>query len=405
MATPGAGAEPLAIQQPEYDERVRRVRQALAERGLDALVLFHPIRMAYVAGFFHLQTERPIALVVPVDGDLGVLVPHLERLQGSALAGVGHVKTYPEYPTGGTKHPMEHLRDLLSEMGLAGKRLGYDHDGHHDVNSYDGPPLSEVFEGHTERARDIVDTLRLVKSENELRLIRESARWGDLAHRTMHERVTLGCSPLAVSIAASADASLAMIAALGPGYRPRTIGNGTPALVRFKAGANTLVQHGAIAGHGVRRGDVLVTYAIADVGGYHSELERTMIVGEPNDDFVKYFELMVRLQQVAFGALKPGRPLAEAEAEVCRAYEDLGAARFQQHHSGHGLGLEGHEAPFIDKGDERLIQENMVVSVEPGLYVPGLAGFRHSDTAVVKAGGAEPITTYPRDLTSLTVRV
>ncbi len=77
----------------------------------------------------------------------------------------------------------------------------------------------------------------------------------------------------------------------------------------------------------------------------------------------------------------------------------------QRHHTGHGIGLEGHEAPFIDKGDHRIIDEGMVFSVEPGLYVPGLAGFRHSDTVVITAHGAERITYYPRDLDSMIVRL
>ena len=173
----------------------------------------------------------------------------------------------------------------------------------------------------------------------------------------------------------------------------------------FHAGANTSLPHGLSNGGGLRRGDVLVTGATADIGGYNSELERTMILGEPTPAFVKHFDLMVQLQQAGFDALKPGRPLAEAEAEVSRAYVELGVGELQRHHTGHGIGLEGHEAPFIDKGDDRIIAEGMVFSVEPGLYVPGLAGFRHSDTVVIRAHGAELITYYPRDLDSMIVRI
>ncbi|MDP9374421.1 MAG: M24 family metallopeptidase [Chloroflexota bacterium] len=171
----------------------------------------------------------------------------------------------------------------------------------------------------------------------------------------------------------------------------------------FHAGANTALPHGMAKAGGLRRGDVLVTGATADVGGYKSELERTMILGEPTPEFVKYFDIMLRLQQAGFDALKPGRRLAEAETEISRVYADLGVADLQRHHTGHGIGLEGHEAPFIDKGDERLIREGMVLSVEPGIYVPGLAGFRHSDTVVIREGGAERITYYPRDLESMIV--
>jgi Xaa-Pro aminopeptidase len=157
---------------------------------------------------------------------------------------------------------------------------------------------------------------------------------------------------------------------------------------------------------GLKAGDALVTYAGADVGGYQSELERTMILGEPDKQFTKHFEAMMTLQQVAFDALKPGRTLADAETDVCNAYGELGMTEFQRHHTGHGIGLEGHEWPFIDKGsDDVMIEEGMVLSVEPGVYVPGMAGFRHSDTVVIRSTGAERMTYYPRDLESLTVPV
>jgi Xaa-Pro dipeptidase len=173
------------IRQPEYDGRVERVRRELEARGMDGLVLFHPIRMAYVSGFFHISTERPMAIVVPLGGGgLGALIPQLEQEHIAKSPGVTRVKVYPEYPSGGTKHPLLHLADLLTEMGLnaSGKRLGYDSNGYLDVNGYDGPLLSEVVDDgvETARARDLVDKLRYVKSEAELAFIRESAKWATL---------------------------------------------------------------------------------------------------------------------------------------------------------------------------------------------------------------------------------
>ncbi len=398
------------IEQPEYDARVGRVRQELAARKLDALVLFHPIRMAYVSGFFHLSTERPMAIVVPAEGDgLGALIPHLEQEHIAKSPGMTRVKVYPEYPSGGTKHPLLHLADLLEEMGLGAKktRIGYDSNGYLDINGYDGPLLAEVVgKGvETARARDIVDRLRYVKSEAELGFIRESCVWGNLAHRLMHERLELGRTEMEISLEASVEASKMMIAALGPTYQPLTLQWGTPALAMFHAGANTAMPHGLSNAVGLRPGDVLVTGAGADVGGYNSELERTMILGEPTPEFVRHYDLMMQLQQAGFDALRPGRTLAEAETDVSTAFQELGVAEMQRHHTGHGIGLEGHEAPFIDKGDETVIEEGMVFSVEPGLYVPGLAGFRHSDTVVIRSDGAERLTYYPRDLASMIVPV
>ncbi|MEA2524097.1 MAG: Xaa-Pro dipeptidase, partial [Thermomicrobiales bacterium] len=126
----------------------------------------------------------------------------------------------------------------------------------------------------------------------------------------------------------------------------------------------------------------------------------------PSPDFVKYFDLMMQLQQAGFDALRPGRTFADVETDVSNAFKTLGVADLQRHHTGHGIGLEGHEWPFIDKGSpDVLVEENMVISVEPGLYVPGLAGFRHSDTVVIRSSGAERLTYYPRDMESMIVRI
>jgi Xaa-Pro dipeptidase len=399
------------IEQEEYDARTQRVREELETRQLDGLVLFHPIRMAYVSGFFHLSTERPMAIVIGADGGMGALIPHLEQEHIAKSPGVTNVKVYPEYPTGGTKHPMPHLADLLKEMKLNGKnkRLGYDSNGYLDINGYDGPLLSEVVAGwvETENARNIVDRLRAVKSETELQFIIESCVWGNLAHRLMHEQIEIGRSAMEIGFEASLEASQAMLAALGPSYQPLTqVWGAPPAVVNFTAGSNTALPHGLGTGFGLRPGDVLVTYAGADVGGYTSELERTMVIGEPTADFEKYFEIMMQLQQTAFDALKPGRTMADCERDVVKAFEELKVTDLQRHHTGHGLGLEGHEWPFIDLGSEDVVvEENMVLSVEPGIYVPGLAGFRHSDTVVVRSDGVERLTYYPRDLASMVVPV
>jgi Xaa-Pro aminopeptidase len=128
-----------------------------------------------------------------------------------------------------------------------------------------------------------------------------------------------------------------------------------------------------------------------------------MIVGEPSAEFVKYFDAMLMIQQAGFRAIRPGRTCGDVEADVQREVAQLGFSDLTRHHTGHGIGLEGHEPPFLDLGDETVLEPGMVFSIEPGLYVPGVAGFRHSDTAIVTEHGVEIATYYPRDLASLIV--
>jgi Xaa-Pro aminopeptidase len=297
------------------------------------------------------------------------------------------------------------LRELLDRKGLLGRRLGTDADGYGDVSGYAGPTLSAVnSDGDTLLARDVVDRLRQVKSPDELSFVRESCTWGNLAHRLLQKHMAIGKTEIEVSLAATSEAILSMLDTLGSTYVSPGRGlRNPPVSASFIAGANTALPHGMRREQGLRTGDAIITGASADIGGYHSELERTMIVGEPGSEFVKYFEAMLVVQESAFRALRPGRTCADVEADVRREIEQLGLAHLTRHHTGHGMGLEGHESPFLDLGDQTVIEPGMVFSIEPGLYVPGVAGFRHSDTAIVTEDGMELATYYPRDLPSLIV--
>jgi len=394
----------LSISTEERALRLQQVREELEERRFDALVLFHPERIGYLTNFVFVSTERPMALVVPRRGALGILIPQLEQEHVKRAPEIEDVEVYPEYP-GGAKHPMQHLRDLLDRHALIGRRLAADADGYGDVMGYLGPPLSAInSEGTTDVKREIVDKLRQVKSTAELDLMRVSCTWGNLAHRLLQKYMAVGKTEIEVSLQATSEAILSMLDTLGATYASQGRGfRSPPVSASFIAGANTALPHGMRRGQGLKSGDAIITGASADIGGYHSELERTMIVGEPSAEFVEYFDAMLAIQEAGFRAIRPGRTCADVEAEVQREIAQLGLSHLTRHHTGHGMGLEGHESPFLDLGDQTVLEPGMVFSVEPGLYVPGVAGFRHSDTAIVTEDGVEIATYYPRDLPSLIV--
>ncbi|HEY8291694.1 MAG TPA: aminopeptidase P family N-terminal domain-containing protein, partial [Thermomicrobiales bacterium] len=197
-----APVETLAITRAEYKGRIADARRAMEREGLDALILFNSNRIVYLSGFTHATTERPMALIIPADGDLGVLIPALEQEHVRKSAGVGHFAVYPEYPAGPSGlHPMQHLATLLKELKLTGrgKKIGVDADGYGDVNGYRGPSVTEIAGGATVvQAADLIDAARQVKSAHELQLIRESARWGNLAHRILQKEMTIGRSEIEV---------------------------------------------------------------------------------------------------------------------------------------------------------------------------------------------------------------
>jgi Xaa-Pro aminopeptidase len=393
----------MKIQESEYRERTAGLAEHLLEKGLAGVVLFDPAYVLYYVGFAFVPTERPMAFVLNADGEGGMLVPRLEREHAQANALVQHVADYPEYPS--ERHPMESLRDLLGQMGLDG-RVGADHDGYPWVLGYRGPPLTDLTGSTPEKVTAFVEDQMAIKSPAEIALIRESAKWGNLAHVLLQRYTRPGLTEVEVSQRASNEATLAMLDAIGPIYRAQNaFFDGASAGYRGQIGRNAAIPHSLTANITFQAGDVLVTGASAPVWGYLSELERTMVIGSPSPEQREMFDHMVALQDIAFEAIKPGARCSDVDRAVRAYYDEHGLWDYWKHHVGHCIGLRYHEGPFLDIGDDTEIKPGMVFTVEPGLYVDRLGGFRHSDTVVVTEDGIDFLTYYPRDLDSLTLPV
>jgi Xaa-Pro aminopeptidase len=128
-----------------------------------------------------------------------------------------------------------------------------------------------------------------------------------------------------------------------------------------------------------------------------------MIVGKPTAKQKRYFNVMVKAQEAAFEAFKSGVKCSDVDRATINVFKKAGLMHLVKHHTGHGLGLEGHEPPWLDIGNEESLRAGMVVSCEPGIYETGFAGFRHSDTVLIREDGAEIITYYPRNLDELII--
>jgi Xaa-Pro dipeptidase len=257
-----------------------------------------------------------------------------------------------------------------------------------------------------ENVNDEIEYLEMINSPEELALIAESARWGNLAHVFLQEFCKVGVTETEIAMRASFEASQAMIRTLGRDYRP--VGSGSmPAHAGFRGqiGADSALPHAMTSNAKLKAGDVLVTGAGADVWGYGSELERTMIMGEPSAKQQRFFDLMLQAQTLALETIKPGIKCSDVDKAVHVFFDEHDLNAYWRHHTGHAKSTLIHEAPFLDTGDDRKIEIGMVFTVEPGIYVPGFAGFRHSDTVAVTETGIEMLTYYPRDLASLTIPV
>ena len=391
----------LAITPEEHRERSDRLLERVSEDGLAGVVLFDPYYVLYYAGFAFAPTERPIAFVVGPAGERALVVPRLEVEHAEEKATFDRVEHYLEYP--GEPRSETAIERVLSALGLTGT-IGADQDGYPWILGYRGPTLSELSGARVVRIVDRIEEQMAVKSEAEVRLIRESCTWGNLAHRLLQRYTRAGVTETEVAERASAEATFAMLDAIGEIYRAQSFfSTGAHAGYRGQIGRNSAIPH-ALAGNIVfREGDVLVTGASAPVWGYLSELERTMVIGEPSREQERMFGHMKALQEVAFDHIKPGARCSDVDNAVRAYFEEHDLMEHWRHHTGHAIGLRYHEGPFLDSGDDTEIRPGMVFTVEPGLYAPDLGGFRHSDTVLVTSDGIEILTYYPRDLESLTI--
>jgi Xaa-Pro aminopeptidase len=391
----------IAITPDEHRARCDALVERAQADGLSGVVLFDPYYVLYYAGFAFAPTERPIALVLGQDGTRALVVPRLEVEHAEAKATLDRVSSYDEYP--GEPRAEHALETALADLGLTGK-IGADQDGYPWILGYRGPTLSELSGATVVRVVEAIEEQMAVKSEAEVALIRESVRWGNLAHRLLQRYTRAGVTETEVAQRASAEATFAMLDAIGEIYRAQSFfSSGAHAGYRGQIGRNAAIPH-ALAGNIVfQRGDVLVTGASAPVWGYLSELERTMFVGEPSAEQERMFGHMKAVQEVAFDAIRPGALCSDVDRAVRAYFASHDLFPHWRHHTGHAIGLRYHEGPFLDSGDHTEIRPGMVFTVEPGLYAPELGGFRHSDTVLVADDGIEVLTYYPRDLASLVI--
>lgn len=393
----------LKISDAEYAQRNQVLAAAVDELGVSGVVLFDADYIKYYTGFAFIPTERPMAYLMNRSGERALFVPRMEVEHAESMADIDRVAFYREYPD--INHPMNVLVDTISELDMTGS-IGADSDGYPWLFGYRGEPLSKLTGQQVINCRAPIEDQMAVKSAAEIALLKESCKWGHLAHARLQKYTQVGLGEVEVSQRASSEATLVMLETIGPIWRNNSsYYEGAIAGYRGQIGRNAAIPHALASNIQFQAGDVLVTGASAPVWGYVSELERTMILGRPSDEQKRMFDHMLNLQTIAMEALEPGKPCSEVDKEVRVYFDQHELMPYWKHHSGHTIGLRYHEGPFLDIGDHTEIKAGMVFTVEPGLYVSELGGFRHSDTVVVTDRGAEMITYYPRDLDSLTLPV
>nr|MDT0658133.1 Xaa-Pro peptidase family protein [Micromonospora sp. DSM 115978] len=373
-----------------------RVRTALDAAGLDALLLDDPLDVAYLTGFSHFPNERPVAAYLDRRGGSPLLlVPDLEREYAADQRAVAELVVYPEFP--GERSPFAVLRDAVP---AAPGRAGYAEST--SVGRVAG--FGAAFPDTRWEASDVVGTLRLRKEPAEIALHVEAARIADamLAEGARLVADAAGAGPLPTETELAAHVTRFGTALMYAEHDDVVV---VPMLTGglVYGGANSAQPHRLPGGDRLRPGEPFMLSLGCAVGGRFVESERTFLLGTPTAEQRRYYEVVREAQQVGTEALRPGVRCADANRVCLEVIRSAGLGEFLRHRQGHGIGLGFHEPPWVAPGDDTVLEPGMVLSSEPGVYVPGHAGYRISDTVLVTGDGPRRLTGYPRDLTDVVI--
>jgi Xaa-Pro dipeptidase len=352
--------------------RLVRIRTWMADQEVDAAYVTRPISIAYLAGFHADPHERLMALIVKIDSAT-LIVPALERERAVQVAGDFGVVGWRD-----GEDPVTLVRDALAGSG----KVAVEKD-HLTLRS------AEALQAMTGAAAFVdvsgeIRNLRGVKSPAELEKLRRAAEITDTVYEDVIGRIHTGQTELEVA---------AMIAA------SITAHGGTPAFgssVQF--GANSAEPHHHPASRKLREGDLVLLDFGAACDGYHADLTRVAVAGEPTEQQRETHGLVLAAHDAAIAAARAGVTAGAVDQAAREVIEKAGRAAEFFHRTGHGLGLEIHEDPSLDPASPLILEAGMVATVEPGVYVGGWGGVRIEDDVVIEAKGCRLLTESDRSL-------
>jgi Xaa-Pro aminopeptidase len=385
-----------------HQARIEALQAWLAERALDGYVVTGVENAAYLSGWKPdvEPWERPIAMIVPRRGD-SALVLHELSVHGVRMARdrgtlvVGDVEFYVERPAPGGRSRADWGALVAAKLAAVGVPTA----GRVACDALPGY-LSEVTVAApgvqlTADPSPLIDA-RAVKSPEELDLMRGAAALTDFGQEVFFELARPG------ALIAEVDAET--VRRMRVEAASRFPAADVTARAFSLTGPASAAPHGTGAGSDARidRGHGIVNIIIASLGGYFVENERTLFVGEPSAEQRAAYACIREAQAAAVAACVPGAPLAGVDRAALAVIERHGYLGHVHHRAGHGIGLRGHDLPADMAFDERPLRAGEVYTIEPGIYLWGVGGFRVDDTVVV-ADPPEVLTSTPRDLEGVTL--
>lgn len=360
--------------------RLDKLNVSLRTSDLDAVILNPGPTLKYLTGLgFHLM-ERPVVLFFAKDREPAIVLPELELQKVASLPYKLQVFPYPENPSAWN----EAFRKAVQASGLDGKRIGVEPRNlrllefqyvKNSAPEADYPDAGEVLAG-----------LRLRKDQAEVEAMREAVRIAQSALEATLPLIKIGMTEKELS-------SELVTQLLRNGSEPEM-----PFSPIVSGGPNSANPHASPTERKLRTGDLLVVDWGATHEGYISDLTRTFAVGDVDEEYQKIHKIVQESNAAGRAAAKPGAPCAEVDRAAREVIEKSGYGKYFTHRTGHGIGMEGHEEPYMRGDNMQILEPGMAFTVEPGIYLPDRNGVRIEDNMVITESGAESLSDMPREI-------
>jgi Xaa-Pro dipeptidase len=374
---------PNNVPAPIFKTRQTRFLEAIQTAGFDALALNAGPTLTYLTGLhFHLSERPVISLFSP--GNLPALfLPELEGRKVDGLPFALNAFLYSEDPLTWGKS----LSGAVHALKLDGLRIGVEPRRFRvlELRLLEAAiPQAQILSGE-----DCVAKMRMHKDEVELADMRQAIKVAQNALNATLPFIKTGLTEREIASELTIQ----------------ILHNGSDSEIPFApiiaSGPNSANPHAVPTDRQLQPGDLLIVDWGANVNGYCSDLTRTFVLGEPEQEFSKIAGIVLEANAAARQQAKPGIPAGKLDQAARELIEKAGYGEFFTHRTGHGLGLESHEEPYIRGDNGLLLSSGMTFTIEPGIYLPSRGGVRIEDNLVITANGSETLSDFPRGLVSI----
>ncbi|MBY0124076.1 Xaa-Pro peptidase family protein [Bacillus sp. S/N-304-OC-R1] len=360
------------------NKRIQKLSDWMKENNVQVCFVTAPENVFYFSGFLSDPHERLLGLAVFQEEEPFLVCPALDKTDAKNAGWGNEIISYSDI-----ENPWEMIHKAVSGRIKKVDNIAIEKE-HMNVERFE--ILSQMFDGaRFVSAEEKLRKLRMIKDEKELNIIREACALADYA-------VEVGCAEIA-----EGKSELEIIAAVEYALKKKGVSQMSFSTMVL-TGANAASPHGTPGATKIKKGDFVLFDLGVIVDGYCSDITRTVAYGDINDKQKEIYETVLKAQLAAVEASKPGVSCSEIDLTARRIIADAGYGEYFPHRLGHGLGISVHEYPSLTETNPLLLEEGMVYTIEPGIYVPEIAGVRIEDDIAVTATGVEILTKFPKEL-------